>query len=472
MIRNRLVCLAFFLALAACRLAAATAGPPQSRDLDREFQAAVAQYDSGQYPEAAAKLENLVREAPESFEVQELLGLVYSAQSQDARAMQHLQKAVHLKPNSAPARTNLAANLARLGKLGLATEQFKKAVELDPPNFDTNHNLGEAYVRSGKIADAASFLEKAQQINPSAYDNGYDLSLAYIQTGRLADARQLIQDLLKRKNTAELHNLLGEVEEKDGKFVAAENEYETAAHMDPSESNIFDWASELLVHRTLEPAIEVFRQGTERHPDSSRMAIGLGMAYYSLGKYDDAVKSLLRAADLDPSDPRGYPFLSRAFDSSPSQANEVIERFRRFTELRPKNGRAFYYYAVSLWKSKRAEDTNLDVSQIESLLKKSIALEAELPEAHLQLANLYSDQKKYAESIPVYLRARELDPDLADVHYRLAQAYVRVGEKDHAQEEFNVYQKLREQHLSDLDKQKAEIRQFVYSAKQGPDAKP
>src|SRR2546430_10123535 len=42
--------------------------------------------------------------------------------------------------------------------------------------------------------------------SPSAYDNGYDLSLAYIQTGRLADARQLLQHLLKRKNTAELRS--------------------------------------------------------------------------------------------------------------------------------------------------------------------------------------------------------------------------------------------------------------------------
>src|SRR6202040_4487724 len=103
-------------------------------------------------------------------------------------------------------------------KTASAEEQFRKAVELEPENFDANHNLGEAYVRSGKISQAAPFLEKAQQIDPSSYDNGYDLSLAYIQIGRLADARQLLQDLLKRKNTAELHNLLGEVEEKDGKF--------------------------------------------------------------------------------------------------------------------------------------------------------------------------------------------------------------------------------------------------------------
>jgi tetratricopeptide (TPR) repeat protein len=453
-------------------VSATVAAAQQERNLDRDFQAAVAQYDSGRYAEAAVKLENLVREAPESFEVRELLGLVYSAQSQDARATQHLQKAVQLKPNSAAARTNLAANLARLGKLDLATAQFKRAVELDPRNFETNHNLGESYVRAGKVAQAAPFLEKAQQIDPSSYDNGYDLSLAYLQIGRLADARQLIQDLLKRKNTAELHNLLGEVEEKDGKFVPAANEYEIAAHMDPSESNLFDWGSELLIHRTLGPAVEVFQKASERYPVSQRLLVGLGMALYGRGNYDEAVKSLLKAADLNPSDPGCYFFLSKAYDSSPSQAAEVIERFRRFAELQPDNAHALYYYAMSLWKGKRAQDPGLDLHQIESLLSKSLALDPKLAEAHLQLGNLHSDQTKYAEAIPEYLHALELDPDLADAHYRLGQAYVRTGAKDRAQEQFQVYQKLREQHLADLDKQRAEIRQFVYAAKDSPAAKP
>jgi tetratricopeptide (TPR) repeat protein len=444
----------------------------QSQRLDREFQSAVAQYDSGRYAEAAAKLELLLRDAPESFEVHELLGLVYSAQSEDARATQHLQKAVHLKPDLAPARTNLAANLARLGKLELATEQFKRAAELEPRNFDTNHNLGESYVRSGKVAEAAPFLEKAQQINPSSYDNGYDLSLAYIQIGRLADARQMIQDLLKQKNTAELHNMLGEIEEKDGNFVAAANAYEIAAHMDPSESNLFDWGSELLLHRTLGPAVEVFQQASARYPASQRLVIGLGMALYARGNYDDAVKSLLKAADLNPSDPGCYLFLSKAYDSSPSQADEVIQRFRRFAELQPHNARALHYYAMSLWKGKRAQDPSLDLHQIESLLKKSLALDHKFAEAHLQLGNLYSDQNKYSDAIPEYVRALKLNPDLADAHYRLGQAYVRTGEKVRAQEQFQVYQRIREQHLADLDKQRAEIRQFVYSAKDSPSAKP
>ena len=131
--------------------------------------------------------------------------------------------------------------------------------------------------------------------------------------------------------------------------------------MDPSESNLFDWGSELLLHRTFGPAIEVFQHATERYPDSPRLAIGLGMALYSRGNYDDAVKALLKAADLDPSDPRCYLFLSKAYDSSPGQADEVIQRFRRFAELQPRNARAPYYYAMSLWKGKRAQDPGLDL---------------------------------------------------------------------------------------------------------------
>lgn len=451
---------------------AAVAGSEQTQRLNQQFQSAVAQYNAGHLPEAAAQLENLVRDVPDSFEVHELLGLVYTGESQDALANPHLEKAVRLEPASAAARTNLATNLVRLGKLEGAQEQFKKAVALEPRNFDANHNLGELYVRMGKLPDAVPFLKEAQRISPSSYDNGYDLALAYLLTGRPAPARQLVQSLLQKKDTAELHNLLGQIEEKDGKFVAAVNELEIAAHQDPSESNLFDWASELLLHRTLEPAIEVFRKSTERHPNSPRLAIGLGIALYSRGNYDEAVKSLLRASDLSPSDPRSYFFLSKAYDSSPSQADEVIQRFARFSELQPGDAWAFYYYAMSLWKGKRAQDPSLDLHQIESLLTKAIALDPKLAEAHLQLGNLHSDQGQYAASIPEYLKALENNSDLADARYRLGQAYVHTGEKDKAQAQFQVYQQLRAEHLADLDKQMADIRQFVYSEKNETAAKP
>jgi Flp pilus assembly protein TadD len=409
---------------------------------------------------------------PNNFEIEELLGLTYSSMSQDAKAVKHLEAAVRLKPDSAAARTNLAAGLSRLGNAELAGVQFRKALELEPRDYTANHNLGEFYVQRGKVEDALPFLERAQKIKPSAYDNGYDLAMAYLLTGRLSQARLQVQTMMQSKNTAELHNLLAQIEEKDGKYVAAVNEFGSAAHMDASEDNLFDWGSELLLHRTYEPAIDVFREATRLYPDSPRLRIGLGMALYSRGLYEESVKALLTAADLGPSDPRCYQFLSKAYDSSPVQAEEVIQRFRRYAELEPGNALAQYYYAMSLWKGKRSEGSSVDLQAVETLLKKSLALNEKLPEAHVQLGNLYADEHEYAKSIPEYIRALQLNPNLPDAHYRLGTDYVHTGQKERAQSEFDVYQKLRAQHLAEVDKERAEVQQFVYSTKTAPSSKP
>jgi len=463
--------LTIFCSCAVC-VSTAFAQDGQQQKLDRQYQEAVAQYDAGHYAEATTRLEVLLPYAPESFEIHELLGLAYASQSNDSPAIQHLTTAVRLKPNSAEARTNLAASLSHAGKTVLAGEQFKKAIELEPNDYDANHNLAEFYIQSGNLAEARPLLEAAQRIHPDSYDNGYDLALTDSLTGKLPEARQMVQSLIRHKDNGELHNLLGQIEEKDGKFVEAVNQFEVAAHMDPSDDNLFDWGSELLLHRTYEPAIDVFQHASQRYPKSPRLLIGLGMSLYSLGKYDDAVQALLTAADLDPTDARCYLFLSKAYDSSPTQAAGVIQRFKRYADLQPSNALAQYYYAISLWKGKRTEDTSVDLSTVEALLKRSVTLDNKLPEVHVQLGNLYADQHAWDKSIPEYLRALELNPILPDAHYRLGQDYVHVGKKENAQAEFDTYQKQRAEHMAEIDKERAEVQQFVYTEKNNPSSKP
>lgn len=448
--------------LAPCLVAPAQNAPDPA--LEREFQSAVSAYNAHDYSHAAAQLERILPRLPNSFEVHELLGLVYAAQQKPQASAEQLQIAVRLKPDSAAARTNLATSLLHAGKPAAAEEQFRKALALEPDDFQANHNLAEFYLQSGKIAQAIPLLERARQIQPAAYDNGYNLTLAYFLTGRLEDARGLVEQLEKQQDTGELHNLLGKIDEKQGKFLDAAKELQAAAQMDPSEDNLFAWGSELLLHRTYEPAIQVFRQSTERFPRSPRLWIGLGMALYSRGQYEESIQALLTAADLNPRDARCYLFLSKAYLSSPSQADEVIERFRRYAELEPRNALAQYYYAVSLWKGKRSEANSINYSLVESLLRKSIALDDKLAEAHLQLGILYADQRQYAKSLPQYTRAIELNPNLPDAHYRLGQYYVHAGEKERAQQEFQRFQKLQADHQAEVDKERAEVRQFVLSS--------
>ena len=86
-----------------------------------------------------------------------------------------------MKPDSGPARTNLAAALLHAGKTELAGEQFRRALELEPQDYDANHNLGEFYIQTEKLAAAIPLLERAQSISPT-YDNGYDLTQAELLT--------------------------------------------------------------------------------------------------------------------------------------------------------------------------------------------------------------------------------------------------------------------------------------------------
>jgi Tfp pilus assembly protein PilF len=456
-----LVALACVLPIAASQ--ADTSGSPAP---ERKLQSALSHFNSGQYAAAQQELESLVKTLPASFEVQELLGLVYSAEGQDEKATTPFEQAVRLRSKSGEARINLGTNLARRGKMALAENEFKEGVALEPGSFDANRNLGSFYLRGGRIAAAIPYLEKAREVNPASYDNGYDLALADEELGRLPEARHEIQELVKQKDTAELHNLLAGVEEKAGNYVLAANQYEKAAHLDPSEPNLFDWGGELITHQTPDPATEVFSEGLKRYPNSSRLAIGLGLALYLRGRYAEAVQALLKGISLDPSDARAYYFLSKAYEQAPGLADQVVECFRRYAELRPRDASAAYYYAISLWKGRRSETSPAHLDEVESQLKKAIALDPSLPDPHLQLANFCSQRREYAAAVPEYQQALKLSPNIPDAHFRLGQAYVHLGKQELAQNEFQLHKQLYQQHLAEEDKQRSEVMKFVYSMKE------
>ena len=120
------------------------------------------------------------------------------------------------------------------------------------------------------------------------------------------------------------------------------------------------------------------------------------------------------------------------------------------------------------WWSDSVVSQTSSLDEVESLLRRALALDPSSSEAHLQLANLYSQRRDYARAIPEYQEAVKLAPNLADAHFRLGQAYVHHGKKDLGEKEFQLHRQLYEQHLAEVDKQRSEILQFVYSMKDDP----
>ncbi len=356
--------------------------------------------------------------------------------------------------------------LAAAGQMDGLEAKLKEAVKLDPSSFEANYNLGELYLHADKLSQGIPYMEKAQSLKPSDYVSGYDLALAYFETRDYVKARRQVQLMLDRRDSAELHSLSADIEEAAGDYVRAADEYQRAARMEPTEEHIFDWGSELLSHKAWEAATEVFSKGIELHPKSAKLNVGLGIALYSRGNYESAIKALCAATDLDPSESWPYLFLGKMYNISSSSVDEVGKRLARFVQLQPNNPQAQYYYALSLWN--RGQNSEAKPAEVEALLKKAVALDGRFSDAHLQLGILYEDQRKYPEAIYELERAIALQPALTTAHYHLAQAYTRTGEKSRAEDEFHTFERLREQDQAQTEKERNEIRQFIVTMKEQP----
>ncbi len=281
----------------------------------------------------------------------------------------------------------------------------------------------------------------------------------------------------------ELHHRLGDVEENLGNPLQAVREYQRAAELNPSELYLFDWGTELLTHRALEPATEVFTKGNRLFPKSVRMLVALGVAWYARGSCDEAAERLVSASDLDPDNPTPYLFLGRMQTVETTALEGSVERLGRFAQLQPDNALANYYYAVSLWKQLASSvDSDTERSaRVEALLQKAVRLDPKLGAAYLQLGILYSQRADFARAISAYQKAIEVSPEevgpqfdqtLEEAHYRLAQAYLRTGEKAKAQEALQLHAQLAKKTKEDAERKRSEIQQFVISLRDRNSASP
>lgn len=314
---------------------------------------------------------------------------------------------------------------------------------LHPDDFTANHLAGEHLINRKDFPSAIPYLEKAWKLDPANYPNGYDLALVYFDTGAPEKSRAVIDALIRQQDRAELHDLLGDVEESAGHVNEAVHQYETAARMDPSEKNLFDLGTDLLKHGGIAPALKVFTFGVERYPSSAKLRVGLGVAYYSLGQYGEAVETLCKAVDLDPKDPKPLDFLGRMYDISPQYADEVTKDLARFAALYPDNSAANYYYALSLRKRSSGSDLKTSKQAAESYLLRAVKLRPNFADAHYELGLLYEDGGQDVEAIRHYELAIKYAPTLAKAHYRLARLYKKSGRELLAQKEFQTLKALK-----------------------------
>jgi tetratricopeptide (TPR) repeat protein len=267
---------------------------------------------------------------------------------------------------------------------------------------------------------------------------------------------------------ADSHRELGDRAERAGDPLDAVREYEQAVRLNPNEENYFAWGTELLLHRAIKPAAEVFEKGTAAHPKSARMLAGLGAALYANGSYEDAARRLCAAADLQPADSTPYLFLGKMEKSAPDPLPCAEQKLARFAHDQPANALANYYYAVSLRKRGRGIENSANLQQVKKLLQKAVGADPKLSEAFVQLGAVYAAEGNSQEAISAYEKAIEVNPQSGEAHYRLALAYKRAGQEKQSEQELQLYKQADKTETAAIEQQRREIRQFLIILKDQP----
>jgi len=371
-----------------------------------------------------------------SFEATFRAGLTALSQNQLAAAQAQLEAAAKLKPADAHVWLALAETYRKLKQDESSQAAIAKAESLAGNDPATFHGLAFLYSESGNYEKAASFEARyaALALNDSnAAARAADL---YLKAGMPQPAIELATQALAKEDRADLHSLLGKAYSLQKNHAKAADEMRRAIGLNQyEESYYFEAARESLMDGNAPAAISTVQAGRKIFAKSAQLELVLGIAYYALEEYADAVDAFLNAIRMDPSIEQPYAFIARTMDHTPSRLPAILAAFKALAEKAPDNYLSTFFYGKALL-------FNGDEEQAEALLKKSVALNNNYAESHLELAKALEQKGQLEPALAEFRRAIELNPKDATAHYRLAGLYDRLGRPDQAKAEYAIHKSL------------------------------
>ncbi|MCG8590783.1 MAG: tetratricopeptide repeat protein [Proteobacteria bacterium] len=161
------------------------------------------------------------------------LGFVLERQGLADEAAEFYRKALELDPQSASAHYNLAASLARSGKLTEAERHFRAVLEVSPSSR-AHTGLGLVLGQQGKMDEATASLRDAIALDPKNAAAHDQLGTILVQQGKLEEAAATYRELARSQPSAAAHQRLAQVLMRLGRADEARTHLDLAKTLEPS----------------------------------------------------------------------------------------------------------------------------------------------------------------------------------------------------------------------------------------------
>ncbi len=269
---------------------------------------------------------------------------------------------------------------------------------------------------------------------------------------------------LEEHKKAEVHNALGVIYRKKGKYDRAISEYEKALQFDPEypvvynnlgfiyyRKGLFDKAIEcykksiefdpgyVLAYNKLgvvyrrkglyKKAIEVYKQAIEIRSDYTEAYYNMAIVYRHMKKYDEALEMYKKVIELKPDHIPAHVNLGLAYKYK-GEYEKAIEEYEIVLKADPSyieiyiNLGIVYFFKGEY--SKALEDLNYAIEK-----------DPQNPISYYYLGMIYDSGRDYSKAMEQYKKVLEIEPHFQDVDKKISNIYIKNGDKLTVEKKYN-----------------------------------
>ena len=122
--------------------------------------------------------------APESFEIQNQLGIIYLLENKQKQAQKHFLKSLEIEPRNTVA-------LINLGNIENNEAPYQRALEIEPSNIDAHINYANLLHKQNRTSEALEQYRKAVILNPEVPEVSNNLGTILKDLGEYEEALAL-----------------------------------------------------------------------------------------------------------------------------------------------------------------------------------------------------------------------------------------------------------------------------------------
>jgi tetratricopeptide (TPR) repeat protein len=281
---------------------------------------------TGRVIDSLTAIQKSVKLAPQDAEAHSNLGNALKELGRLDEAEASYTQAIALKPDFAEAHYNLGITLQELGRLDEAEASYTQAIALKPDLAEAHSNLGVTLKELGRLDEAEASYSQVIALKPDLAEAHYNLGITLKELGRLEEAKaSYTQAIVLKPDYAEVHSNLGVTLLELGRLDEAETSCRQAIALKP------DYAEAHYNLGTILQELGRLDEAEASHTQSIALESDLALAHYGLGKvlyikgYEDlALKSIVKANEIEPQ-LKDYELMLRVMEVRKSRkGNEAV----------------------------------------------------------------------------------------------------------------------------------------------------